>query len=314
MSNARTFPGVACEPWSGSSSRTVPPSNPGARLTPSGTTTQDCTGSSGVEHKPSSINQSLPPTSTPRLLERVRDVHYAAEVARTVAGIAGAQHQAELLSRFQCCVQALGAERGVFATYVRDGDKVTACRFLLACEPSWCQEYFQALTTSGDPWLAYAARHTEPIVTTQRQPTGAMAHAVTRLGARHGFASTVLVPVHPAGSPAQLSLLYLGSATAGYFEGEGFVQLRLGARALAAELHDWCDGQRRRALAAQAKFSQADLTLLRLHQQGLSTKRMAAVLGTSLSAINSRFQRMFARQGVLNRRMAAEAALACGLL
>ena len=103
-------------------------------------------------------------------------------------------------------------------------------------------------------------------------------------------------------------------ARPGYFEGEAFGRFRLGARILAAELHDWWLARIRRELIVKARITQADLELLRHQCQGHSSKRIAAELRVSNSSINSRFQRMNTKLGVPNRRMAARLAVECGLL
>ena len=71
---------------------------------------------------------------------------------------------------------------------------------------------------------------------------------------------------------------------------------------------DHVTGQAIRAMNA------ADLILLQHECQGHGSKKIATELQVSTSSINSRFQRMNAKLGVGNRRMAVQLAVECGLI
>jgi DNA-binding NarL/FixJ family response regulator len=109
-------------------------------------------------------------------------------------------------------------------------------------------------------------------------------------------------------------VLCLGSPALGHFESGGFGRFKIGARAMALELHDWWLARIRRDLIVKARITPSDLELLRHQRQGHSSKRIAAELHVSKSSINSRFQRMNTKLGVANRRMAARLASECGLM
>jgi DNA-binding CsgD family transcriptional regulator len=209
---------------------------------------------------------------------------------------------------------ALGAQSAVFVSFIRDNADLSACRFMLACEPGWCQRYLDAGCFAHDPWLAYAAHHSEPIVASALPVRDAEGQQVVALAVQNGFASAALVPAHSGAGHSRISLLCLGSETPGFFEGAGFGRFRLGARLLAAELHDWWLARIRRELILKARITPGDLELLRHERQGHSSKRIAAELQVSKSSINSRFQRMNIKLGVPNRRLAAKLTLECGLL
>jgi DNA-binding NarL/FixJ family response regulator len=83
---------------------------------------------------------------------------------------------------------------------------------------------------------------------------------------------------------------------------------------LAMELHDWWLTRLRRNLVVKARLSSDDLVLLQHQAQGHCSKRIAAELCVSKSSIDSRFQRMNAKLGVQNRRMAVKLAIDCGLI
>ena len=70
----------------------------------------------------------------------------------------------------------------------------------------------------------------------------------------------------------------------------------------------------RRDLIVKARIKPNDLVLLQHQSQGHSSKKIAAALRVSRQSINSRFQRMNAKLGVGNRRMAVQLAIECGLI
>ena len=100
----------------------------------------------------------------------------------------------------------------------------------------------------------------------------------------------------------------------GYFEGEGFASLKLVARALAMEVHEWWIAQVKREIIAETRLTAGDLALLAHERQGHSTKMIAAALNTSPSSIDSRFQRANAKLGAPNRKAAARMAAEYGLI
>ena len=251
---------------------------------------------------------------TQALAQVVAAADYTERIATIAERIAEARDQATVHALLTEGVHALGAEHAVFVSFIRDNADLSACRFMLVCEPGWCQRYLEAGCFAHDPWLAYAAHHSEPIPASALPVLDAEGQRVIALAMQNGFASAALVPAHSGAGHSRISLLCLGSTQPGFFEGEGFGRFRLGARLIAAELHDWWLARIRRELIVKARITQADLELLRHEQQGHSSKRIAAELRVSKSSINSRFQRMNMKLGVPNRRLAARLAVECGLL
>lgn len=253
-------------------------------------------------------------TEAQALARVVGAANYTENVAAIAERIGEAKDQASVHALLTKGVHALGAENAVFVSFIRDNADLSACRFMLVCEPDWCQRYLEAGCFAHDPWLAYAAHHSEPIPASLLPVLDAEGQRVIALAMQNGFASAVLVPAHSGAGHSRISLLCLGSSQPGFFESEGFGRFRLGARLIAAELHDWWLARIRRELIVKARITQADLELLRHEQQGHSSKRIAAELHVSKSSINSRFQRMNMKLGVANRRLAARLAVECGLL
>lgn len=314
MSNEKKSPGAGCERSSPSSSRTRSISSDGATTTPSASSTRSSTSASS--ETPTNSGEAATPAKTegPALARIVTAANYTDHVAAIAERIGEARDQATVHRLLVEGVRALGAEHAVFVSFVRDNADLSACRFMLVCEPGWCQRYLEAGCFAHDPWLAYAAHHSEPIPASSLPVLDAEGQRVMALAQQNGFTSAALVPAHSGAGHSRISLLCLGSTQPHFFEGEGFSRFRLGARVLAAELHDWWLARIRRELIIKARITQADLELLRHEHQGHSSKRIAAELNVSKSSINSRFQRMNMKLGVPNRRLAARLAVECGLL
>ena len=315
MSNAKKSPAAASVFASPSTLTNRESSNDGDRTTPSDSSSPCSTYSSSGMPKPfGASNPPTAPSPVETLFDRVADERYPARVATIAAQITAANDQPTVHTLFLEGVTALGATSAVFVSFVRDDGDLAACRFMLACDPAWARLYVQEGHFVHDPWLAYAAHHSEPIVASALNLLDNDHRRVIDLAARAGFVSAVLVPAHSGAGHSRISLLCLGSATPGYFEDAGLPRLRVSARMLALELHDWWLSRIRRDLIAKARITPADLVLLQHECQGHSSKKIANELHVSKSSINSRFQRMNAKLGVGNRRMAVQLAVECGLI
>ena len=219
----------------------------------------------------------------------------------------------EVLRCFRLAVAALGAPQAVFINFIRDTREFKACRFLLDCDPTWCQQYLARGLVQEDPWLSYAAQYTEPILASAL-PHDRQCTAATQWARASGFASAALIPAHAGPGMLRVSLLCLGSRQPGYFETTAWPTLKLAARLLALEMHDWWLARMRDELRERAHLQATDLQLLALQIKGLSTKQMTRATGLGEAAINSRFQRINRRLGVSNRRRAGQLALECALV
>lgn len=315
MSNAKRSPNADCAPRSRSHSPTSTASIDGATTTPSVSGTPSFTDNSSAKVMNSGEPRPRQTSSdTASLAFRVSSTDYLDRIGGVAEQISEATEQSAVQRLLREGTDVLGAESAVFVSFVRDDVDLSACRFMLACDPAWCRQYLDAGLIAHDPWLAYAAHHSEPIIATMLKIAEPERQRAVELATRSGFASAVLVPAHSGSGHSRISLLCLGSSTPGYFEAGGFGRFKFGARTLACELHEWWLARIRRELIIKARITADDLELLRHECQGHSSKRIAAELHVSKSSINSRFQRMNRKLGVLNRRMAARLVTECGLI
>jgi len=241
-----------------------------------------------------------------QLVERRR----LAEVADSISTAASV---AEFQTLLHAGTLALGAERSYFASVSGDGAN-SACVVILDCDPAWWHRYRAGSSLHDDPWLGYALRHAAPVLTSELKPNARQNALFAQAAAAAGFASGLVVPAHSGTLEQRFSVFCLGHSTPGFFDAPTFDAVRVGARSIANEMHEWWARNERERLTQSTRLSAQDLELLERHCAGLSSKQIAAELNVSCDAVNSRFQRIIVRLGVRTRRAAATVAVKCGLL
>lgn len=256
-------------------------------------------------------------TSSPdprSLLAATRHPDYASRVSDVVREMQSALDQAQAVELLHEAALRMGAERAIFASFIRDDESCRSYRLLLACDPAWLTEYERHGRYDDDPWLAYAQQYSVPVRSSQIPIRTEAERAAVALAAKFGFSSAVIVPTPSVAGLSRTGVLCLGSSQPDYFDDEGFVTLRVVARGVAMELHEWWMGRIRDELIASACIAPEDIVLLRHERKGMSTKAIARALNWSTSAVDSRFHRMNARLGVTSRRAAARLAAEYGLI
>ena len=254
------------------------------------------------------------PDSDLSLADITRQPDYFARVNEVVQRVPDALDEAEAVTLLHDATHRMGAEVSAFGSFVRDDLSHESYRFLLACDPVWCFEYERRAWYANDPWLSYALTHTEPVRASEIPIASKQQSAAVDLAIEFGFRSAAIVPAPSSGGLSRVGVLVLGSSKADFFEGDGFIGLKLVARSLAMELHEWWIGQIKRELIANARITPEDILFLRHERMGHSTKQIATALDTSAASVDSRFQRINAKLGVPNRKAAANLAAEYGLI
>jgi len=239
---------------------------------------------------------------------------YAARVSEIVQKVASAADAAEALALLKQAAQLMGADSAAFGSFIRDDPSHESYRFLLACDPVWCLEYGRRAWFADDPWLIYALEHSEPARASEVAIETPEQQSIVDLAREFGVESAAIIPAPSGGRVTRVGVLCLGSSTAGFFEDAGFIALKIQARSLAMELHEWWINQIKRELIADRRITPEDLVLLRRERLGHSTKKIAADLDASPSSIDSRFQRINAKLDAPNRKVAANLAAEYGLI
>ncbi|MCB2019388.1 MAG: autoinducer binding domain-containing protein [Burkholderiaceae bacterium] len=248
------------------------------------------------------------------LAERTSQPAYSDNVLAAIRLLAQASDEAQAVSALAAVSDQIGTDAAAFVSFVRDDPSHESFRFLLACDPVWCLEYERRAWYAEDPWLQYALHHSEPARAQDIAPGSARQRAVVELAAQFGFRSALIVPAPSSGGLTRIGVLCLGSSAPGFFDDSGYLSLKVLARSLAMELHEWWIARIKSELLESAKLTDEDLALLTYERKGHSTKFIAAKLKMSPNAINSRFQRMNARLGVPNRKSAAQLAAEYGVI
>lgn len=248
------------------------------------------------------------------LAERMRspDCQFRAlEVIRSVRNAVSVQ---ALFGIYRQALEYLGADAAAFTSYLRDDATRSSYRSLPVCDPVWASEYAMHGWCEDDPWLRYAAHDTEPIRSSELVLRSPREQEFTDAASLHGFASAVIAPASTSLGLSRVGVLSLGSATARYFDDEGYDTLRILARALAMELHAWLRQSVRDELLIKSRLTTADIELLRHETAGHISKIIAALLHTEAKTIDCRFQRVSAKLDAPNRRVAVRIARLYGLI
>ena len=253
-------------------------------------------------------------SSRPSLQELTARHDYASRISDIVQKVSSAEDASQALALLKDAAQLMGADAAAFGSFIRDDPSHESYRFLLACDPVWCLEYGRRAWFADDPWLNYALEHSEPARASEIEITTAEQRAIVALAKEFGVESAAVIPAPSGGRVTRVGALCLGSSVPGFFEGEGFVALKVQARSLAMELHEWWINQIKRELIADKRITPEDLVLLRRERLGHSTKKIAADLAASPSSIDSRFQRINAKLDAPNRKAAANLAAEYGLI
>lgn len=250
----------------------------------------------------------------PSLAEFTRSPDYGARVLMLLPAIGAAATTEIVVGLFTQAIHQLGATAGVFMSYLRDDATRASYRSLLACDPVWATEYARRAWFDHDPWLRHASHDTEPIRSSELVLATPEEHAFVQASAALGFASAVIAPAPTCAGQSRIGVLCLGSSRPGYFEGDGYAIVRVLARSLAMELHDWLQRSIRTELLVKSRLTAADIELLRHEAAGHTSKVIGAALHIEPKTVDCRFQRLSAKLEAPDRRTAVRIARLYGLL
>jgi hypothetical protein len=251
---------------------------------------------------------------THSLAALTRSPDYGARVIDILPAIGDADSTESAVDLFRTAVGNLGADAGVFMSYLRDDATRASYRSLLACDPVWASEYARRGWFEHDPWLRHATHDTEPVRSSELKLASADEAAFTTTSAGFGFASAVIAPAPTCVGLSRVGVLCLGSNRQGFFDDEGYAKVRVLARSLAMELHRWMLQAIRQELLIKSRITTADIELLRHEEAGHSSKVIGAALNIEAKTVDCRFQRVSAKLEAPDRRTAVRIARLYGLL
>lgn len=248
------------------------------------------------------------------LAELTRSPEYGARLIEILPAIGDASTTEVAVDLFRQATTQLGADAGVFMSYLRDDATRASYRSLLACDPLWASEYARRNWHDNDPWLRHATHQTEPVRSSELQLASADEEAFAQASASLGFASAVIAPAPTCAGQSRIGVLCLGSNHLGFFDDDGYGKVRVLARALSMELHRWLLQAIRKELLAKSRLTVADIELLRHEQAGHTSKVIGAALNIEAKTVDCRFQRVSAKLEAPDRRTAMRIARLYGLL
>lgn len=252
-------------------------------------------------------------TQTPSLepvLSQGRVMNALAAIDR----IRSARDAAACLERLFQATQAIDASASLYTVAIPEAGPELTSITLFACDPGFAQQFFDSGLVESHPWVRFARTHTTPATDRQVPVRDASDAAAIDAARAHGFGSYLIVPTTAGAELGRVELLCIAKGADGGFEGEDQRIVRMLARALAAELHDWFDLHLRAGLQQAARLQVRDVQLLALEWAGLGTKAISLRMGMSMAAVDSRFQRLNRRLNCASRKASARRAAEHGLL
>jgi hypothetical protein len=290
------------------SSRTDRHSTDGATSSPRASTIHCCVICCAV-----AVMTSLPDTADLLGQQTLLRPAHSLGVLHLLPDIAKAASEQAAVGLFWRAVRTLGADAGVFISAIKEEAARLSIRSLLACDPRWAHQYSNADWHEHDPWLRHALGSQTPI-------RGEELHV--RLDEREfiersttlGFASTIVVPAPTCFGGARYGVLVLGSNHAQCFANADYDMLRIVARALAMELHEWLLRALRENLLERSGITPDEIDLLRHEAAGHTSKMIAAAFGVKPRAVDYRFQCVCAKLNTPDRRTAMRIARLYGLI
>lgn len=234
-------------------------------------------------------------------------------VLSLLPNISRAVNEQATVELFWHAVRMIGADSGVFISAIKDDATRTSIRSLLACDAQWALEYSRVDWHEHDPWLRHALNSQAPIrgddLRVLPDETAFIERSVT-----FGFASTVVVPAPTCFGGARFGVLILGSLNPDRFSGTDYEMVRIVARALAMELHEWLLRALRDDLLERSNLTPEEIDLLRHEAAGHTSKMIAATLDTKPKIVDYRFSRICAKLKVPDRRTAMRISRLYGLI
>ncbi|WP_394473258.1 helix-turn-helix transcriptional regulator [Roseateles sp. DC23W] len=227
--------------------------------------------------------------------------------------IGAADCQESVIDLFWQVLRMIGAGSGVFVSAIRDHATRTSVRSLTACDLNWTVEYSRLDWPEHDPWLRYAMDSQSPVLGDELKLRPDEQEFIRRAAAV-GFSSSVVVPAPSCFGASRVGVLILGSPNPGFFAGDAFPMIKLVARELAMELHEWLLKAIRDDLLERSQIKPEEVELLRYEAAGHTSKMIAAALNTKPRTVDCWFQRVTTKLNAPDRRTAMRIARLYGLI
>jgi DNA-binding CsgD family transcriptional regulator len=238
-------------------------------------------------------------------------------VMDAIASLTQCQTESEALTLTTTIVHQLGGTSFVYVTLLPPESPLSeeSYRYLIGCDPAWCNTYCKHMWMMNDPFLAYARTHSAPIVGSKIKRSTPGQHTMLNTASDYGFRSGLIVPTHTCmDADKRLGLLYIGSDLVPESGESLLLQHRVQFGALGIELLLWWN--RRLEQQAMRKFSliEEELELLELLKTGKVANEIAAILDLKTTAVYRKLNTIKEKFNVDKIHDAIVMAMAAGLL
>ena len=244
--------------------------------------------------------------------ERVEVPESSQDASDRISWIGGYETEADVQAAARQIVEYFGLQSYVFGAFFRSGERENY-RYLVGCVPQWCYLYNGNKWYAIDPFIDYALKNANPILASDIALSSAGQERMMAAAADHGFRSGIVVPAHSV-STVRIGVLYLGTSEPVERARESLQKHRSLMRAFALELLEWWDAKLRETSVEELELDELDIDLLDKAQQQATAEEAARELGVTVSRVNSRYERLARKLEAPNKRVAAEKAVALGLI
>lgn len=229
------------------------------------------------------------------------------QIIETLPCIRTARDAEAAVALFTSLVHAMGFQSGVFLSAVTDDAVRMSIRSLLACDSRWAIEYSRPGWHDWDPWLRYAFESQVPIRSSDLA-VHPWEEGFAQAATLRGFRSALVVPAPTSFGAARVGVLVLGSSDDDHFHGDDLAVVKIVARALAMELHEWLLASARDVLLQKTGITSNQIELLRHEAEGHGSKTISAAMGITAKAVDRRFERLCVKLGAADRQIAVRIA------
>lgn len=244
--------------------------------------------------------------------EPVEALESSQDASDRISWIGGYETEADVQAAARQIVEYFGLQSYVFGAFFRSGERENY-RYLVGCVPQWCYLYNRNKWYAIDPFIDYALKNANPILASDIALSSAGQERMMAAAADHGFRSGIVVPAHSV-STVRIGVLYLGTSEPVERARESLQKHRSLMRAFALELLEWWDAKLRETSVEELGLDELDIDLLAKAEQQATAEEAARELGVTVSRVNSRYERLARKLDAPNKRVAAEKAVALGLI
>jgi DNA-binding CsgD family transcriptional regulator len=231
----------------------------------------------------------------------------ADETQALLCSLADSSGLSDLLDRSRAVVRYAGGEQFLFVLAKRESH-VTHLNYLIGCDPRLLQLYVGRRWHAVDPFAIYASRGTQCLSTSELELRSRGQVELRAAMAESGFASAMAIPVRL--SSTLYGYLLVGNSRPGYAGEDILRRNRAVLRLVAMEIFDWV----RRHAYGGVTLTDDERRLLLFVDEGLESREVAAIMGTTEGVVNKRYCRINSKFKVRHKGAALQAAVDLGLL